>query len=42
MKIRTRLTLWYAVILIASLVAIGLESFNEIAEAMQHKHPKRP
>jgi len=42
MKIRTRLTLWYAVILIASLVAIGLESFNEIAEAMQHKHAKHP
>src|ERR1700733_4472684 len=41
MKIRTRLTLWYAAILIVSLAAIGLESFNEIAEALQrgsHRH----
>lgn len=35
MKIRTRLTLWYAGILIVSLIAIGVESFNEIAEQME-------
>jgi signal transduction histidine kinase len=38
MKIRTRLTLWYAAILIASLAAIGFQSYQEIAEAMQHGH----
>ncbi|HXB59153.1 MAG TPA: ATP-binding protein [Candidatus Acidoferrales bacterium] len=38
MKIRTRLTLWYAAILIVSLAAIGAESFNEIAEALQPSH----
>jgi signal transduction histidine kinase len=38
MKIRTRLTFWYVAILIVSLVAIGLESFNEIAEALEGRH----
>ena len=38
MKIRTRLTLWYSAILIVSLAAIGLESFNEIAEALERAH----
>jgi signal transduction histidine kinase len=38
MKIRTRLTLWYAAILTVSLAAIGVESFNEIAEALERAH----
>jgi signal transduction histidine kinase len=38
MKIRTRLTLWYAAILIVSLTAIGIETYQEIAEQMQHSH----
>src|SRR3984957_2874595 len=38
MKIRPRLTLWYAAILIVSLAAIGFQSYQEIAEAMQHGH----
>ncbi len=35
MKIRTRLTLWYAAILVISLVAIGIEACSEIAEVME-------
>jgi len=38
MKIRTRLTLWYATILIVSLALIGASAFNEIAEQMEHEH----
>ena len=41
MTIRTRLTLWYAAILIASLLLIGLSTFWEISEQVrkgQHKH----
>jgi heavy metal sensor kinase len=35
MKIRTRLTLWYATILIVSLAAIGVSTFSEIEEALE-------
>ena len=35
MKIRTRLTLWYAAILIVSLIVIGAGTFQEIAEQME-------
>ena len=36
MKIRTRLTLWYAGILIVSLVVVGLNPSAEIAEQMEN------
>lgn len=38
MKIRTRLTLWYAGILIVSLAVIGVEAYQEIAEQMEDNH----
>ena len=38
MKIRTRLSLWYATILIVSLALIGASAYNEIAEQMEHNH----
>ncbi len=38
MKIRTRLTLWYATILIVSLVLIGAGTYQEIAEQMEDDH----
>lgn len=38
MKIRTRLTLWYATILIGSLVLMGAGTYQEIAEQMRHEH----
>ena len=38
MKIRTRLTLWYAGILIASLLVIGVGTYREIAEQLRHDH----
>jgi signal transduction histidine kinase len=38
MKIRTRLTVWYAVILIVSLTIIGAGTYREIAEQMRHDH----
>ncbi|MGH8024744.1 MAG: HAMP domain-containing protein, partial [Limisphaerales bacterium] len=38
MKIRTRLTLWYATILIVSLTLIGAGTYQEIAEQMRHRH----
>ena len=38
MKIRTRLTLWYAAILTVSLAVIGIETYQEIAEEMEHTH----
>jgi signal transduction histidine kinase len=40
MKIRTRLTLWYATVLIVSLAIIGAGSYQEIAEQMQYRHPR--
>jgi len=42
MKIRTRLTFWYAGILIASLLVIGLGTYREIAEQLRHDHRKEP
>ncbi|HEV2319914.1 MAG TPA: histidine kinase dimerization/phospho-acceptor domain-containing protein, partial [Verrucomicrobiae bacterium] len=38
MKIRTRLTWWYATILIVSLILIGAGTYQEIAEQMRHQH----
>ncbi|MGH7939472.1 MAG: sensor histidine kinase [Limisphaerales bacterium] len=39
MKIRTRLSLWYATILIVSLALIGAGTYQEIAEQMEyHQH----
>jgi signal transduction histidine kinase len=38
MKIRTRLTLWYAAILIVSLIVMGVGTFQEIAEQLQDDH----
>ena len=38
MKIRTRLSLWYAAILIVSLVLIGAGTYQQIAEQMQDRH----
>ncbi|HEU6449608.1 MAG TPA: ATP-binding protein [Verrucomicrobiae bacterium] len=38
MKIRTRLTIWYAAILIVSLVIIGAGTYQELAEQMRHDH----
>lgn len=40
MKIRTRLTLWYATILIVSLALIGAGTYQEIAEQMERTHPR--
>jgi signal transduction histidine kinase len=42
MKIRTRLTLWYAGILIVSLLVIGLGTYREIAEQLRHDHRRQP
>lgn len=41
MKIRTRLTLWYAAILIVSLAVIGAGTYQEISEQLRHDHSKR-
>jgi heavy metal sensor kinase len=42
MTIRTRLTLWYAVILTVSLLVIGLGTYREIAEQMRRGHRHEP
>ena len=42
MKIRTRLTLWYAAILIISLLLIGFGTYQELAEQMRHEHRGQP
>ena len=42
MTIRTRLTLWYAGILIASLLVIGFGTYREISEQLRHDHRKEP
>jgi signal transduction histidine kinase len=42
MKIRTRLSLWYAAILIVSLAIIGVGTYDEIAEQMEHRHLRHP
>ena len=41
MKIRTRLTLWYAAILTVSLVVIGAGTYQEISEQLHHDHRQR-
>jgi signal transduction histidine kinase len=38
MKIRTRLTLWYATILVISLIVMGIGTYEQIAEQMQIEH----
>jgi signal transduction histidine kinase len=42
MTIRTRLTLWYAGILTASLLVIGFGTYREIDEQMRHDHRREP
>jgi len=42
MTIRTRLTFWYAGILIASLLIIGLGTYREISEQARDSHRKGP
>jgi signal transduction histidine kinase len=42
MTIRTRLTLWYAGILILSLLVIGIGTYREIDEQMHHEHRREP
>lgn len=42
MKIRTRLTFWYAAILIGSLLLIGSGTFREILEQLRHEHRTQP
>jgi signal transduction histidine kinase len=41
MKIRARVTLWYAAILTVSLVIMGAGTYQEIAEQLHHDHSKR-
>jgi len=38
MKIRTRLTIWYAAILILSLIVIGIGTYEQIIEQMELRH----
>ncbi len=40
MKIRTRLALWYAAILIVALIVIGIGTYEQILEQMQLQHLK--
>jgi two-component system, OmpR family, heavy metal sensor histidine kinase CusS len=42
MKIRTRLTLWYAAILILSLIVIGLGTYYQIHEQSQREQNRQP
>jgi signal transduction histidine kinase len=42
MTIRTRLTLWYAGILTASLLVIGYGTYREIDEQLRHDHRREP
>lgn len=42
MKIRTRLTWWYAGILIVSLLVMGLGTYQEIDEQLRHEHRREP
>ncbi len=41
MKIRTRLTLWYAAILILSLFIMGVGTYQEISEQLRQEHRKK-
>ena len=38
MTIRKRLTLWYAAILIVSLLVMGFGTYEEISEQLRHSH----
>ena len=42
MTIRTRLTLWYAVVLTVSLLVIGFGTYTEIDEQLRHSHQRAP
>ena len=42
MTIRTRLTLWYAGILIVSLLVMGVGTYREISEQMRQSHRREP
>ena len=42
MKIRTRLTFWYAGILILSLLVMGIGTYREIDERFRHEHRREP
>jgi signal transduction histidine kinase len=42
MTIRRRLTLWYAGILILSLLLMGIGTYQEISEQLRHDHRNRP
>jgi heavy metal sensor kinase len=42
MTIRTRLTWWYAGILVVSLLVMGVGTFREISEQLRHEHRNRP
>jgi len=42
MTVRTRLTLWYAVVLTVSLFIIGLGTYREIDEQLRHEHRRAP
>ena len=42
MTLRTRLTLWYAGILISSLLVIGVGTYREIDEQLRHAHRRAP
>ena len=42
MTIRTRLTLWYAGILVLSLTVIGIGTYEEIDEQLRHDHRREP
>jgi two-component system, OmpR family, heavy metal sensor histidine kinase CusS len=42
MTIRTRLTFWYAGILILSLLVMGIGTYEQIDEQMRHEHHRKP
>ncbi len=42
MTIRTRLTIWYAVVLTVSLLVMGYGTFVEIDEQLRHSHRRQP
>ena len=42
MTIRTRLTLWYAGILIVSLLVMGVGTYQEISEQLRQSHRREP
>lgn len=42
MTIRRRLTLWYAGVLIVSLLVTGVGTYQEISEQLRHNHRKEP